>query len=106
MTIKKGDSVIIIAGKDKGKTGPIERVLATGRVAVTGLNIRKSHLKPSRTNPRGGIIEFAGPMSRSNVMIVCSHCSKPTRVKHTIEEDGTKYRTCLHCAGSLDTVKA
>ena len=68
MTIKKGDSVLIISGKDKGKQGEVIRVIpATNRVVVAGVNIRKHHLKPSKTQPRGGIVELPGTIHRSNV---------------------------------------
>ena len=104
MTIKKGDKVVIIAGKDKGKQGTVETVIALGdRVTVGGINIHKRHFKPSRTRAKGGIVEFAAPLHRSNVMIQCPHCSKMTRVKHVLGEDGTKHRHCIHCQASLDS---
>ena len=102
MSIKKGDTVAVIAGREKGKQGTVEKVIAAdNRVVVTGINIRKRHLKPTRTQPRGGILEMPAPFSRSNVMIVCPHCSKPTRIRHTATENGF-FRSCVHCAGSLD----
>lgn len=102
MTIKKGDSVTVIAGRELGKTGIVERVIAPlGRVVVSGVNIRKHHIKPTASRPQGGIVESPAPFSRSNVMILCPHCSKPTRVRKTAGEKGF-YRSCLHCNGSLD----
>ena len=104
MTIKKGDTVFVLTGKDKGKKGPVEKSLAeSSRVVVSGVNMQKRHLKPSKTRPKGGISEFAAPMDRSKVMLVCPHCSKPTRIKVTLGEDGKKYRSCLHCQASLDS---
>jgi large subunit ribosomal protein L24 len=104
MTIKKGDNVLVIAGKDKGRQGAVEKVVRKdNRVVVTGINMRKKHLKPSQQNPRGGIIEFPGSMSRSNLMVICPHCSKPTRVGHTTGAEGKRYRFCKKCQGSLDT---
>ena len=104
MTIKKGDTVHIIAGKEKGKQGVVEKsILSTNRVIVTGINIRKHHLKPTKTRPKGGIAEFPGSLSRANVMIVCPHCSRPTRIKHTAGADNKKYRYCSHCQASLDS---
>jgi large subunit ribosomal protein L24 len=104
MNIRKGDTVYIISGKEVGKQGKIEKVLPIAdRVVVGGINIRKHHQKPSQKFPQGGIVEFPAPMNRSNVMVVCPHCSKTTRVKSTTSEDGQKYRCCVHCQGSLDS---
>lgn len=104
MTIKKGDNVLVIAGKDKGRQGAVEKVLsAKNRIVVTGINMRKKHLKRSQQNPRGGIIEYPGALSRANLMVVCPHCSKPTRVGHTMGAEGKRYRFCKHCQGSLDS---
>ncbi len=71
MVIRRGDQVVILAGKDKGKRGAVERIVkAKGKVVVTGLNMMKRHLKPNRQYPTGGIIELAYPIDRSNVMLV------------------------------------
>jgi large subunit ribosomal protein L24 len=92
-TIKKGDTVQIIAGKERGKRGQVERVIpATNRVVVAGLNMLKRHLKPTRTNPRGGIIEKPGSLHRSNVMVICPQTDKPTRVGHAVGANGSKNR--------------
>lgn len=94
MNIKKGDLVQVIAGKDKGKRGVIEQVLpAKNRVVVTGINIVKRHIKPSQKQPRGGIIEKPASMDRSNVMVVSPETDKPTRIKHKVADNGTKFRT-------------
>lgn len=107
MNIKKGDTVLVTAGKEKGKKGPIEKIIAlTNRVVVQGINMRKHHLKPTQSSPRGGIVEIPGTMNRANVMIICPHCNKPTRVKHTITENGSKFRSCIHCNGSLDSAQS
>ena len=103
MNIKKGDNVQVISGREKGKKGTIERVIAEkNRVVITGVNMRKHHLKPSKSAPRGGLVEIAAPFSRSNVMHICPHCSKLARVQIQIDEKGEKHRVCLHCKGSLD----
>lgn len=79
-TIKKGDSVLVIAGREKGKKGTIERVIReSNRVVIVGINMRKRHLKPSRKHPRGGIVEIAAPLSRANVMIIDPATEKPVR---------------------------
>ena len=103
MTLKKGDTVQILSGRERGKQGVIERVYPLlSRVVVTGINIRKRHVKPSKTQPKGGILEFPAPLYRSAVMLICPHCSKPTRIKHQVEND-SKVRICSHCASSLET---
>jgi large subunit ribosomal protein L24 len=104
MNIKKGDTILVLSGREKGKRGTVEVTSPTSnRVVVAGLNIRKRHLKPSKSSPRGGIAEISAPLPRASVMIVCPHCSKPSRVKMIISEQGSKYRACQHCQGSLDT---
>jgi len=104
MTIKKGDTVYVIAGREKGKQGKIERVIVEkNRAVIAGVNIRKRHIKPSQKQPKGGIADFAAAFSAANMMILCPHCSKTTRVKMTVGADNKKFRTCIHCNGSLDT---
>lgn len=105
MTIKKGDQVQVMAGKDRGKRGTVERVYPkTGRVVVSGVNIVKRHLKPSQKRPRGGIIEMPAPLDRSKVMPICPETNKPTRVRHTLE-NGKKFRTSQYGAINLDQKK-
>lgn len=101
MSIKKGDKIIVIAGRDKGKQGTIETIVGTNRVVVGGVNVRTKHLRKSQARPQGGIIQISAPFSRANTMVVCPHCSKPTRIKKTITENA-KYRSCMHCKDSLD----
>ena len=97
MKIKKNDEILIILGKDKGKTGKIEKVLPRSKkVVVTGINIRKKHLKPSKKNPQGGVMEFPGPLDVSDVKLICSKCNKPTRVSFNKTKDG-KNRECVRC---------
>lgn len=84
MKIRKGDTVIIITGKDRGKTGTIEAVLPeTDRVIVAGLNRYKKHLKPSAKHPAGGITEFSRSIHISNVMMLDQETKKPTRVGYS-----------------------
>lgn len=78
MDIRKGTTVVILAGKDRGKTGTVERVLRDSReVVVTGLNIMKRHMKPSSKYPSGGIVEIAYPIDQSNVKVVDATEEKP-----------------------------
>ena len=103
MTLKKGDTVLVLSGRERGKKGVIERTYPSlSRVVVTGVNIRKRHMKPSKTQPKGGILEFPAALNRSSVMLVCPHCSKPTRIKHQVDGD-SKVRICAHCSSSLET---
>lgn len=103
MKLKKGDNIMVIAGKDKGKQGIISRVLPKdGKIIVTGVNIAKKHLKPSRKNPRGGIVSIPAAINASNAILVCPHCGKPTRIAAKITAK-TKERVCRNCTGNLDT---
>ena len=95
--VKTGDNVMIISGKDKGKTG---KVLQTspkeGKVIIEGVNQAQKHVKPRRMGEEGGIITVEAPMYASKVMLVCPKCSKPTRAAHKIA-DGKKMRLCKKC---------
>ena len=98
--IRKGDTVQVIAGKEKGKSGKVLEILsAKGRVRVEKLMTVKRHLKKGRsqTNPDGGIIERTGSIHASSVMVVCPKCGKPTRVAHATREDGRRVRACKKC---------
>ena len=101
--VKKDDMVTVIAGKEKGKTGRILRVLPDkNRVLVESLNQIKRHTRPSRSNQEGGIIEKEAPLAASNVMLVCGACNKPTRTGSRVLEDGTKVRFCKKCNEIVD----
>jgi large subunit ribosomal protein L24 len=91
MKLKKGDTVVVITGKDKGSEGVISRVLPDkGKVIVNGINTAKRHSKPRRANDPGGIIDRDMPIDASNVMLV--HKGKPTRVGYTTDKSGNKVR--------------
>jgi len=91
MKIKKGDTVVVISGKDKGKEGTVSRVMPrTNQVIVDGINVAKKHQKPKGANQQGGIIDRDMPLDASNVMLV--HKGKPTRVGFKTNSDGTKVR--------------
>lgn len=105
MKIKKNDKVMILAGKDKGKTGTVERVFAkTGKILVAGTNIVKKHVKVSKKNPAGGVVEIARPMLVGKVILVCPSCGKPTRVG-TATSGKEKTRVCKKC-NKVITAKA
>ena len=91
MKIVKGDTVIVISGKDRGKEGVVSRVMpASDKVIVDGMNVAKKHQKPRKANEQGGIIDRDMPIHVSNVMLV--HRGKPTRVGFKVNADGTKVR--------------
>jgi len=97
MRINKGDKVLIISGKDRGKTGNVERViLKKNQAIVSGINIIKKHLKPSRNQPKGGVVEQAAPIDISNLKLICNQCQKPTRIEYRQVKEGKK-RVCKRC---------
>ena len=103
MKIKKNDNVFILAGKDQGKTGIVEKVFPTeGRLLVKGIAMAKKHVKPSKKNPQGGIIDINLKINSSNAMVVCPSCSKPTRIGAKVLDDH-KIRICRKCSQSLET---
>ena len=107
LDIRKGDNVEVISGKDKGKRGVVERVLPEQqRVAVGGVNLLKRHTKSGvQGNIQGGIVDFDGPISYSNVMLVCNRCERPTRIGHTVNELGRRVIVCKKCGEIYDRVK-
>lgn len=104
LNVKKGDTVLVIAGKDKGKTGKVLVAMpADNSVVVAGVNIVAKHKKPRSAQDKGGIIKKENKIDASNVQIVCPSCSKATRVAHK-ENNGKKERFCKKCGASLDVV--
>ena len=105
LSVKKGDNVLIIAGKDAGKTGEILEVnREAGKVVVAGVNIQAHHKKPRSKDDKGGIIKSEGAIDVSNVQVVCPVCKKATRVAHNIV-DGKSTRICKKCNATLDVAK-
>ncbi|MEA2612543.1 MAG: large subunit ribosomal protein [Chloroflexota bacterium] len=130
--IRKGDTVVVLAGRDAGKRGTVERVIRRqpaprGRsmfrrgstaggvsVVVEGLNIAKRHTKARQSSSstdrmpkiqQGGILEIAQPIPIGKVMVICSSCGKPTRIAHATLDNGRRVRVCRHCGEQLE-VKA
>ena len=96
--VKKNDLVMIVAGKDKGKSGKVLRVLPEkGRILVENINLIKRHTRPSQSNSEGGIIEKEAPLAISNVQLLCQGCDKPARTGIRVLEDGSKVRFCKKC---------
>ena len=106
MTIKTGDNVLVIAGKDKGKTGKVTAVYADqNKVLVENVNVVTKHQKPRSQQDKGGIVKSEGPIHSSNVQLVCPTCGKPTRIAHKIV-DGKSVRVCKNsgCDAIIDKV--
>jgi len=102
--IRKGDTVAIISGKEKGKKGKVLLVSsAKGRAIVEALNMMTRHERPSQRNPQGGMVEKESPFQVSNLMLVCPKCSKPTRVGRRVLENGEKVRVCKKCSEIIDS---
>ncbi len=101
MKIKKGDNVLIIAGKDKGKKAKVLRSFPSkGLILVEGVNIKKTHKRPKKQGEKGQIVEVAFPIGCSKVQIFCSKCDKPSRIGYKITE-GNKTRICKKCGGDI-----
>lgn len=101
--VKKGDNVLVLAGKDKGKTGKVLSANPEAHtVVVDGVNVVTKHRKPRSAQDHGGIEKVNGNIDSSNVQIICPACGKATRVGHAAGEDGKKIRVCKKCGASLD----
>lgn len=101
--LKKGDTVLVIAGREKGKTGKVLRMIPErNRATVERLNIVKRHRRGSGPQQVGGIVEKESPIDVSNLMLVCGRCNKPTRVGAKRLEDGARARTCKRCGETID----
>lgn len=102
LNVKKNDMVMMLSGKDKGKRGKILKVLKKeGKVIVEGINVVKKHTKPTQKIRQGGIIEKAQPVPVCAVMLICPHCTKPTKIRRVVEE-GKRVRRCKRCGETID----
>ena len=106
MKIKKGDTVLIISGKDRGKTGKVTRALPkTKKIVVEGVNIRKKHTRPRRMGEKGQIIEIFAPLDVSNAKLICPRCGKATRIGYKViqtKDKKKKVRFCKKCLKTID----
>lgn len=101
--IKKNDRVMVIAGKDKGKSGRVIRVLpGKNQLMVEKINFIKRHTKPTQKLKHGGVIEKESPINASNVKLLCPKCDKATRIAHRILQDGKNLRYCKSCGEALN----
>lgn len=107
MSIKKGDKVKILAGKDRGKTGKVLQVfIAENRASVEGLNLLIKHMRPRKRGEQGQRIEFPAPLNLSNMMLVCPKCGQPSRtgakIVQSAEGRKKKYRVCKKCKQTIE----
>lgn len=103
MKIKKGDKVLVLAGKDKGKQSSVLHALPKKqRVVVEKVGLVKKAIRPTQQNPQGGISSLEAPIHVSNVALVCPSCKKPTRVSKRVTEKGVKVRVCKKCGKDID----
>jgi large subunit ribosomal protein L24 len=111
LDLAPGDTVTVVAGKDRGKTGEVLRVLPRqGRIVVQGVNVVRRHTKAGQSVGgnrvmQGGVVDFEAPLDYSNVMLVCPSCHKPTRVRHVVLEDGKRAIQCVHCDQPYERVR-
>ena len=102
MNVKKGDTVVVLSGKDKGKKGKVIAVLPKdGKVVVEKINMVSRHTKPRRQGEVGGIIEKEAPLYACKVQKVCPKCNKPTRPAHKMLADGKKVCVCKKCGAEI-----
>ena len=101
LKVKKGDTVQVLSGNDKGKTGEVLEVIPkTSKIVVKGINVRKKHVKPRRQGEEGGIISTECAIHSSKVNVVCPKCGKATRIGFNIEND-EKIRVCKKCGAKI-----
>lgn len=100
--VRRKDTVMVISGKDKGKTGEVLAVYPkNGKVLVKDVNIVTKHMKPNRQNMQGGIVKQEAPIYSSKVMLYCTKCNSVSRISKKLLEDGTKVRICKKCGEIL-----
>ncbi|MDA8163154.1 MAG: 50S ribosomal protein L24 [Desulfobacteraceae bacterium] len=101
----KNDRVMVMTGKDKGKSGKIIEILhGKDRARVEGINLVKRHTKPG-PNSKGGIVEVEASIHLSNLMLICPKCAEPVRISHKVLDDGKKIRVCKKCSDAIPLEK-
>jgi large subunit ribosomal protein L24 len=98
MKIRRGDTVVLLRGRDRGKKGKVMAVIPReGRLIVEGLNMVKKHVRPRRSNEKGQRVSIAAPVNAGNVQIICPQCGKPTRIGVRRLQNGDRERVCKQC---------
>jgi len=101
--VRKGDTVMVVAGKERGKRGKVLRVIpGKGRVLIEHVNLIKKHQRPTQKLRQGGIIERESALALSNVLLVCARCDQPSRAGIKVLADGRKVRVCRRCGETID----
>jgi len=101
--IKKGDTVTVISGKEKGKKGRVLSIIPSeSKLIIEKVNIIKKHMKPSKKYSQGGIIDKEASIQRSNVILICPRCNKPTKIANITFDDNKKSRVCKKCKEVID----
>jgi large subunit ribosomal protein L24 len=101
MKVKKGDNILVIAGKDKGRTGKILRAFPKElKILVEGINLKKKHVRPKKQGEKGQVVSVPSPMDISNIKLICPKCGKATRVGYNVEKD-SKVRICKKCKSAI-----
>lgn len=102
LSIKKGDTIIVVSGKDKGKTGKVRSVLSRGReIIAERIMLVRRHTKPSKKNAQGGIVEKESSLPRAKIMLYCQRCKKGVRIGAKSLDDGSKVRICKKCGETI-----
>ncbi|MDP3794323.1 MAG: 50S ribosomal protein L24 [bacterium] len=102
MKLKTGDNVLVISGKDRGRTGKIGRVLSLGnKIVIEGINLKKKHQRPRRGGEKGKVITIAHPFPVSNVKLICPSCKQAARVGFSLQS-GAKQRVCKKCGATIN----
>ena len=102
MNVKKGDTIVVLSGKDKGKQGKVLKSDPKGgKVIVGGVNVAMKHKKPRKQGEEGGILKMETPIYACKVMLVCPKCGKPTRPAYRFLDDGSKTRVCRKCGENI-----
>jgi large subunit ribosomal protein L24 len=105
MNVRRGDTIVVLAGKDRGKRGTVERIERTKRglgVVIPGINMAKRHQRPRSRTQTAGILDLPVPLHISSVQVVCPRCGKPTRVGHQQLENGQRVRVCKQCGEQIE----
>lgn len=102
MKLKKGDTIIVTVGRDKGMKGKIEKVMPkSGEIIATGINVYKRHMKRRDEKNPGGIIDLVKPITMGKIALLCPHCNKSTRVGYNVSKNGDKLRICRKCGKKI-----
>jgi large subunit ribosomal protein L24 len=102
--VKKGDNVLVLSGKDKGKKGKVLKVVPDkSMVLIEGVNMTTKHVKPRNRYQQGGLVHQESPIYSAKVMLVCERCGKPTKIGKNVLDNGDKLRICKKCNEIIDS---